>query len=55
MTWGLGWLYLRKAEREFDPLRERAAARALEAGAAATAGEGRFARTSKGGREEVTR
>ncbi len=30
MTWGLGWLYVRKATREFDPLRERAAARALE-------------------------
>lgn len=30
MTWGLGWLYLRKADREFDPLREKAAARAVE-------------------------
>ncbi len=31
MTWVLGWLYLRKAARDFDPLRERAAARAVEA------------------------
>ena len=30
MTWVLGWMYLRKADREFDPLAEtaRAAARA---------------------------
>ena len=27
MVWGLGWLYLRKADRDFDPLRERAARR----------------------------
>ena len=32
MVWGLGWLYLRKADREFDPLAERAAQVALEAG-----------------------
>jgi uncharacterized membrane protein (DUF485 family) len=25
MTWVLGWLYLRKADREFDPLAQRAA------------------------------
>ncbi|HEV2999843.1 MAG TPA: DUF485 domain-containing protein [Solirubrobacteraceae bacterium] len=31
MTWVLGWLYLRKADREFDPLRERAAAQAVAA------------------------
>lgn len=37
MTWVLGWLYLRRADREFDPL----AARAREA---ATGGVGRFAR-----------
>jgi uncharacterized membrane protein (DUF485 family) len=29
MTWVLGWWYLRKADREFDPLAERAAAVAL--------------------------
>jgi uncharacterized membrane protein (DUF485 family) len=32
MVWGLAGLYLRKADREFDPLARRAAARALEAG-----------------------
>jgi uncharacterized membrane protein (DUF485 family) len=32
MVWVLGWLYLRKADREFDPLAERAAEVALEAG-----------------------
>ena len=30
MTWGLAWLYLRKARRVFDPLAERAARRAVE-------------------------
>jgi uncharacterized membrane protein (DUF485 family) len=29
MTWGLGWLYLRKSDRVFDPLAQRAAERAL--------------------------
>jgi uncharacterized membrane protein (DUF485 family) len=29
MTWFLGWLYLRKADRDFDPLAKRAAERAL--------------------------
>jgi uncharacterized membrane protein (DUF485 family) len=29
MTWFLGWLYLRKADRVFDPLAKRAAERAL--------------------------
>ena len=32
MVWFLGWLYLRKADRDFDPLAERAAEVALEAG-----------------------
>ena len=32
MTWGLGAWYLRKADKEFDPLAERAAQVALEAG-----------------------
>ena len=32
MVWGLTWLYLRKADREFDPLGRRAAERAIEAG-----------------------
>jgi uncharacterized membrane protein (DUF485 family) len=30
MTWGLAWLYLRKADREFDPLAARAARKALD-------------------------
>jgi uncharacterized membrane protein (DUF485 family) len=29
MTWFLGWLYLRKADRVFDPLAKKAADRAL--------------------------
>ena len=32
MVWTLTWLYLRKADREFDPLARRAAERAIEAG-----------------------
>jgi uncharacterized membrane protein (DUF485 family) len=32
MVWGLSWLYLRRADRVFDPLAERAADVALEAG-----------------------
>jgi uncharacterized membrane protein (DUF485 family) len=51
MTWALGWLYLRKADREFDPLREKAAARALE-----VAGEPSGPRfTRDPAREEVAR
>ena len=30
MVWGLGYWYLRKSDREFDPLAEKAAKRALE-------------------------
>ncbi len=30
MTWVLGWMYVRRADRDFDPLAERAAERALE-------------------------
>ncbi len=33
MVWGLGWLYLRRSDRDFDPLRERAAAKALDVAA----------------------
>jgi uncharacterized membrane protein (DUF485 family) len=33
MTWGLGWLYLRRADRVFDPLAQRAAEVALQAAA----------------------
>jgi uncharacterized membrane protein (DUF485 family) len=32
MVWVLTWLYLRRADRVFDPLAKRAAERALEAG-----------------------
>lgn len=35
MVWVLGWLYLRKADRDFDPLRERAARKATDVAAAA--------------------
>jgi uncharacterized membrane protein (DUF485 family) len=50
MTWGLCWLYLRVADRVFDPLAERAAQRAVEAGrhAAQPGADG-------AGREVVTR
>ena len=52
MTWVLGWLYLRKADRVFDPLAERAAEVALEAGQKA----GRFERgTPAATDEEATR
>jgi uncharacterized membrane protein (DUF485 family) len=43
MVWGLGWLYLRKADRVFDPLAHEAAEEALRAGARHTPG-GRFER-----------
>lgn len=32
MTWVLGYLYLKRADRVFDPLAKRAAERALESG-----------------------
>jgi uncharacterized membrane protein (DUF485 family) len=57
MVWGLGWLYLRKADREFDPLARKAAETALEAGRRAAAGRGREpGRPSEpaAGREEVS-
>jgi len=31
MVWGLGWLYLRKADRDFDPLARKAAETAVAA------------------------
>src|ERR671915_176950 len=56
MTWALGWMYLRRADRVFDPLAERAAEVALQAGNERAA---RFDRTATGepvaGDEEVTR
>ena len=45
MVWTLGWLYLRKADRDFDPLARKAAETAVEAGRRAEAGPA--------GREEV--
>jgi uncharacterized membrane protein (DUF485 family) len=55
MTWVLGWMYLRRADRVFDPLAARAAEAARTAG---TEGEGaRFDRAPTGrpgGEEEVT-
>jgi uncharacterized membrane protein (DUF485 family) len=47
MVWFLGWLYLRKADRDFDPLARKAAETALEAGR-----RGR-AEAEPTGREEV--
>jgi uncharacterized membrane protein (DUF485 family) len=44
MTWGLGWWYLRKADRVFDPLAERAAQVALAAGSEGRAPAARFGR-----------
>ena len=43
MVWGLGWLYLRKADRVFDPLAHEAAEEALRAGAQRASGR-RFER-----------
>jgi uncharacterized membrane protein (DUF485 family) len=61
MVWGLGWLYLRKADRDFDPLARRAAERAIEVGHDRTGGAAPADRTSPragaappGGTEEVT-
>jgi uncharacterized membrane protein (DUF485 family) len=55
MTWVLGWMYLRRANRQFDPL----AARAREAaGAAVPASEtssGRFTRGATVEEQEVSR
>jgi uncharacterized membrane protein (DUF485 family) len=57
MTWGLAALYLRKADRVFDPLAQRAAEVALKAGTEA-ARTGRFERPADEPArrdEEVTR
>jgi len=47
MVWVLGWLYLRKADSEFDPLAERAAKVAID-------GNGHSKTRSTALREEVT-
>jgi uncharacterized membrane protein (DUF485 family) len=44
MTWFLGWLYLRKSDRVFDPLAKRAADRALKHRTAPGDGDGDGAR-----------
>jgi uncharacterized membrane protein (DUF485 family) len=44
MTWGLGWWYLRRSDRVFDPLAQRAAEVALQAGER----RGRFERSAAG-------
>ena len=48
MVWGLGWWYLRKADRVFDPLAERAAEVALAAGERRAASP-RFERSTEEG------
>jgi uncharacterized membrane protein (DUF485 family) len=53
MVWVLGWLYLRKADRVFDPLAERAVARALD-GTDRERG-GRFERDAVAGSEVTGR
>ena len=39
MVWVLGWMYLRKADADFDPLARRAAQVAIDAGAKRTQAE----------------
>jgi uncharacterized membrane protein (DUF485 family) len=51
MVWVLVALYLRRADKVFDPLASRAARRALEVGTPAT-GSGRFERESTRGTTE---
>ena len=55
MTWGLGWLYLRKADREFDPLREKVVQSARAVTTTEPRTEGRFTREPATTREEVPR
>jgi uncharacterized membrane protein (DUF485 family) len=50
MVWGLGWLYLRKADRVFDPLAERAAEVALREGS-----KGRHGRFERGATSDPAR
>jgi uncharacterized membrane protein (DUF485 family) len=56
MVWGLAAWYLRKSDREFDPLAKRAAQQALESTTTRAPGEGRFERgAAPVADEEVTR
>src|SRR5262245_3145084 len=50
MVWGLGWMYMRRADREFDPLAQRVVDRALEGHES-----GRFERGTAPADSEVTR
>jgi uncharacterized membrane protein (DUF485 family) len=49
MVWILTAWYLRRADKVFDPLAEKAAKRALDAGAEAPEREGRFQRETRAG------
>jgi uncharacterized membrane protein (DUF485 family) len=53
MVWGLGWLYLRQADRVFDPLAERAAKVALQAARADAPASEPAPREDKPGHEAV--
>jgi uncharacterized membrane protein (DUF485 family) len=44
MTWALGWMYLRKADRDFDPLAARAREAAVQLGAGTDTSGQRFRR-----------
>ena len=48
MTWILGAMYLRRADRDFDPLAKRAAEVAVEAGSRTADRTGRFGRDGEG-------
>jgi uncharacterized membrane protein (DUF485 family) len=50
MVWGLGWMYMRRADRTFDPLAQRVVDRALKGG-----DHGRFTRGTTPADSEVTR
>ena len=49
MVWVLTAWYLRRADRVFDPLAEKAAQRAIEAGEGAPQRDGRFQRETRAG------
>ena len=59
MTWGLGWLYLHKADKTFDPLAARARERVAQMAGDTGAPGGRFVRSAQGAEvaeeEEVQR
>jgi uncharacterized membrane protein (DUF485 family) len=48
MVWGLSWWYLRKADRDFDPLERDAVARALQRTTPTRPGDGAVAPTEAG-------